>query len=68
MTVSMHITMGDMEPLVSKQMPQTIVLGTTGEVREYHEYPGVDHYILNDGIHMEEMIYQQIDFLERIMK
>jgi len=64
----MHITVGDCENIVSRAALQSLTLEAEAEVKEYHEYPGVNHYLLNDGIWMEDIINGQLKFLEKILQ
>ena len=68
LTINMHVTVGDGEATVSRPALQKITKEAPAEIKEYLEYPGVDHYILNNGIYMEEVIENQLEFLERNLK
>ncbi|CAI2374528.1 unnamed protein product [Moneuplotes crassus] len=68
LTVDMHVTIGDEENVVSRVECQKITKEAPAIVKEYYEWPGVNHYIINDGIYMEDIIRNQLDFLERILK
>ena len=64
----MHVTVGDSENIVSRAALIRITKEAESEFKEYFEYPGVNHYVLNDGIWMDEMVANQLDFVKRVLE
>ena len=68
LSTDFHIIIGDCEAIVSRAMSKKITVEAKANIKEYHEYPGVDHYVLNNGIYLEEMIGAQLLFLEKVLQ
>ena len=67
MHTNMQIIVGDSETVVDRAAMKRIIKESPAEVKEYLEYPGVDHFVLNDGIHLNEIIKSQLDFISRML-
>jgi alpha-beta hydrolase superfamily lysophospholipase len=67
LALNMHIVIGSEENIVSRVNLIKITKEAPGEVKEYLEFPGVNHYVLNDGIYLQEVIDSQIEFLDRMV-
>ncbi|CAI2375038.1 unnamed protein product [Moneuplotes crassus] len=68
LTVDMHVTIGDEENVVSRVVCHKIIKEAPAAVKEYSEWPGLNHYLFNNGLYLEDIIKNQLDFLERILK
>lgn len=62
----MHVCFGSNELVVNKGASAAIVKGSPDQVAEYIEYPGVDHYVLNDGIWLDTIGANQVKFLDKV--
>ena len=65
LTVNMHITTGDWENVISRSNLYKIIKEAPAEVKELYEFAGVDHYILNNGIYLEDVVDCQLTFLQK---
>ena len=63
----MHISASGEEDTVDNKILVKIAESSTETISEYFEYPGVDHYILNDGIWLPEVVKNQLAFLEKVL-
>jgi hypothetical protein len=57
-----------MEAIVSRSMLKKITNDAPAEIKEYFEYPGVDHYVLNNGLYLDQIVSDQLKFLEKVLK
>ena len=64
----MHVTIGDEESVVSRPALIKITKEAPAEIKEYYEWPGINHYVINDGLYLEDVVANQLEFLAKIVE